>query len=307
MFDVSILISALIAFGPLGAAVGVLLLARRAYMGRARSPLPKGTIRVPGHRLMQEITDAQMDFAMYLFAVGISISLPLATAGVAAYINGTEPKWFLFGTIGVFASVWAIYRLVATARRIWRLTTGLDAELDTAHHLGKLAAKGYVIFHDIPAEGFNIDHLAIGPNGVFAIESKGRRKPLVSTRSAQRTHEVIFRDGALHFPTYSDRECIAQAQRQAKWCSSWLSRAVGTSIAVTPVLCIPGWYVKRAAPTPFPIVTSKSVNVISKLRTARLSPTDVRRIEYQVEQRAMTMASPLDAIGRGDGRVAVGT
>ncbi len=33
------------------------------------------------------------------------------------------------------------------------------------------------------ADNFNIDHLVVGANGVFAIETKGRRKPLVKGKN----------------------------------------------------------------------------------------------------------------------------
>lgn len=46
--------------------------------------------------------------------------------------------------------------------------------------LFSLAAESYKIFHDVPAEvsgkKFNVDHVAVGKNGLFAIETKTRRK-----------------------------------------------------------------------------------------------------------------------------------
>jgi len=31
---------------------------------------------------------------------------------------------------------------------------------------------GYHVYHDFPAERFNIDHVVVGPAGAFAIETK---------------------------------------------------------------------------------------------------------------------------------------
>ncbi|MBU1055794.1 MAG: NERD domain-containing protein [Proteobacteria bacterium] len=36
---------------------------------------------------------------------------------------------------------------------------------------------GYKVYHDFPAEKFNIDHIIIGPAGVYAVETKARQKP----------------------------------------------------------------------------------------------------------------------------------
>ncbi|GJM24502.1 MAG: hypothetical protein DHS20C16_09170 [Phycisphaerae bacterium] len=37
--------------------------------------------------------------------------------------------------------------------------------------------KGYRVYHDIQCDGFNIDHVLIGPGGVFVIETKTASKP----------------------------------------------------------------------------------------------------------------------------------
>jgi hypothetical protein len=52
--------------------------------------------------------------------------------------------------------------------------TGAEGEERTAAALGPLAAEGYVIFHDrrIPMSLANIDHIVIGPTGVFVVETK---------------------------------------------------------------------------------------------------------------------------------------
>lgn len=52
--------------------------------------------------------------------------------------------------------------------------TGADGERRTAAALVPLERKGWVVLHDrrIPGSRANIDHIAIGPTGVYAIESK---------------------------------------------------------------------------------------------------------------------------------------
>jgi hypothetical protein len=51
---------------------------------------------------------------------------------------------------------------------------GYDGELATAQELNQLMRHGYYVFHDLQAENFNIDHIVIGPAGVFAVETKSR-------------------------------------------------------------------------------------------------------------------------------------
>lgn len=52
--------------------------------------------------------------------------------------------------------------------------TGAEGEERTASYLDPLASEGYVVFHDrkIPLSKANVDHIVIGPTGVFVVETK---------------------------------------------------------------------------------------------------------------------------------------
>jgi hypothetical protein len=51
---------------------------------------------------------------------------------------------------------------------------GVAGERHTARFLDRLTRDGYVVFHDlaVPDSPANVDHLVIGPTGVFVIDSK---------------------------------------------------------------------------------------------------------------------------------------
>jgi hypothetical protein len=55
---------------------------------------------------------------------------------------------------------------------VWRV--GAEGEEATARLLAELEPDGYLVFHDlrVPRSRANIDHLVIGPTGVFVIDSK---------------------------------------------------------------------------------------------------------------------------------------
>ena len=54
----------------------------------------------------------------------------------------------------------------------WR--RGAQGKRRTARLLDRLVRDGYVVFHDLalPGSPANVDHLVIGPSGVFVIDSK---------------------------------------------------------------------------------------------------------------------------------------
>ena len=71
---------------------------------------------------------------------------------------------------------------------------------------------GYHIFHDIPADGFNLDHVAIGPAGVLCIETKTYGKPI----SGQTI--ISFEQGQVLVNGYAlTRNPIEQVKWNAKW------------------------------------------------------------------------------------------
>src|SRR6185369_10743752 len=130
---------------------------------------------------------------------------------------------------------------------------------------------------------FNIDHSAIGENGVFAIETKGRAKP--DRGRGQEDVRVVYDGQTLQFPTWSEKEPIEQAKRQAAWLSSWLTKAVGQQVSVTPALALPGWYVDRKA-RDFMIFSGKNPQFIAKITTDMvLSPELIQRVAHQIEQK----------------------
>jgi Nuclease-related domain len=107
-----------------------------------------------------------------------------------------DPKFYLVilvAMLGVVSMVWATFWFLRVSRlvdevRSWRF--GLRGEQAVAEKLAEreLAAAGYVVFHDLPAKRggkeWNVDHVVVGPGGVFVLETKVRAK-----RNATRDQE----------------------------------------------------------------------------------------------------------------------
>lgn len=110
-----------------------------------------------------------------------------------------------------------------TAKRYER---GAAGELATAEALDPLRAQGWVVRHDVawPARPrANIDHIAIGPGGVFVIDSKNW------------SGEVAVREGALLQNGRSRDRTVEAAAEAARAVSDALGGA-----PVTAVLCFTG-------------------------------------------------------------------
>lgn len=150
--------------------------------------------------------------------------------------------------------------------------------------LNQLMRHGYAVYHDFPADNFNIDHVVFGPNGVFAVETKGRAKP--TKKGTDKTWKVAFDGQALQFSNWTEREYLPQARRQAEWLAKWLSSAIGEQVQVRPVLALPGWYIERLKPSDVIIYNGKSPLSWASIKPETpLSDSMIQRIAHQIEQK----------------------
>jgi hypothetical protein len=109
--------------------------------------------------------------------------------------------------------------------------------------LEPLKRNGWYIFHDVPGlageRKFNLDHVAVGPGGVWAIETKTRRKG--RARRGFDPHKVFFDGTNLVWPWGEDPYGPEQAKFNSEWLQAWLLKRTGIRLGVCPVLALPGW------------------------------------------------------------------
>lgn len=298
MVQQTALIFGVVAASLLGPAVAIaaLVLRRRRARARRRSPLTGEMLRPPGHTLRGQLDDATIDLQWDVFQL---VAIPLLTL---AFVLGHGHLRGDLGmvthlaplvAVGVLAFVgFMLRKLWKAAERMDCLRAGLDAELAAGQELDQLMRQGAIVFHDFPANDFNIDHVVVSGEGVFAIETKGFTKPNGGRGKADAT--VEFDGSILRFPGWATKAPLEQAERQAKWLTKSLSAAVGAPIRALPVLALPGWYVKRTGRGDVRVLNGKELAGLLKARGAQsLSPQDVQRVAHQLEQRCRTVAPML--------------
>lgn len=136
---------------------------------------------------------------------------------------------------------------------------GFYGERYVAQFLYPLMREGYYVYHDfeIQAQGkpVNIDHILVGPAGVFVVETKTRRKR--KGRPGYKEHEVKYNGKYFDFPWGTDSYGINQAQANAKSLKRLLEGATQLkSIPVYSVLTLPGWMISQKEDFKNPAVVS---------------------------------------------------
>jgi Nuclease-related domain len=111
-----------------------------------------------------------------------------------------------------------------TDERAWR--RGAEGEERVGRQLSRLP-KGWYVFHDltIGSRGANLDHLVVGPGGVFALNTKNL------------TGNVWIGDHAIRH-NGKRTDFLRSVKREAQSASERLGRAVGFPVFAVPVLVI---------------------------------------------------------------------
>lgn len=283
------LIPLLSIFLPILVAVAVLFLIRfwQTRDGR-RSPLTDKLHHGPGEQLRRELEKASDGIDEALMSSSFigpflicAWALPRLDWSKVTFGLG---EWILsIFFLGMLA--WSIRKVTRLIAKRQRLRQGLDAELMTAQLLMPLASKGCQIFHDIPADGFNLDHVVIGTHVVFMIETKSRKKSGKGKQSAN----VEYDGKALRFPDHVTSKPVDQARHEARWLAEFLRGAAGENVPVVPVVALPGWYVNagRNAHLSDVIVLNPKMHgaFTAKRNGAPLSESLRNRVAYALIQR----------------------
>jgi len=254
---------------------------------RRRSPFTDtALLRPPGYSLHQQIEVLSENLNLYLIVIFFSAMVFISMIAVVAEQKGVAPypmNYPLHYAALVIIIGVCLYKMVRSMNRRNLLRLGYEGELVTAQELHKLMPEGNYVFHDFPADNFNIDHVVVGPGGVFAIETKTRSKRKSGNQAREARAE--YNGEEIVFPDFRDKSYLDQARRQAKWLANWLKNATGEAIDVFPVVSLPGWYVDRKTrhAGTFVVNPKQLRSVIQAKLNHRVDGKKIQQINHQLE------------------------
>lgn len=204
-------------------------------MARSRSPLKETPLRVPGQSIQREINRVLIDEAFVIFVL-ISVAIAWPTYEWFRWLTKAPVTPWLATVLAMFAFVYAFVRLASVRRKLEILKLGMEGERAVAEELDRLKNTGAIVFHDIVASSFNIDHVVLSRKGVYAIETKAISKAPGAKATFDGTTLLI--NGR---PPKKD--LIGQTIAAADWIKSILKSSTTRDYPVRPVLVLPGWFV----------------------------------------------------------------
>jgi hypothetical protein len=153
----------------------------------------------------------------------------VAAAGVAGQVLGSQVGLASAGLVGLAAAALAGWRLrFHPSEQVMAWRRGAAGERRTARLLDRLTRDGYVVFHDlaVPGSPANVDHLVIGPSGVFVIDSE---------QWSGSVHQGS--DGLMWHNHYR----LDRTLKTVRWEARAISHVLGTRAAA--LLCVHGAHV----------------------------------------------------------------
>ena len=183
------------------------------------------------------------------------VAATLGAGGAGAVVGSLlAPRLSLVGALTAVAAGWGLRFRSSPDAVAWR--RGASGERRTARLLELLERHGWAVLHDLalPGSRANLDHLLIGPGGVFAIDSKQYRGRLQLDAVGKLWH---------------GRYPLAPAVRAASWEADQAAQVLpDPGMAVVPIVAVHG------AQVPWGKVVTDGVPVVS----ARRLPSMLRQL-----------------------------
>lgn len=206
------------------------------------SPLVNERLNFPGESLKTKLSDMLDDVVFYLICAYSSLAVLIAI--IPTNLAELTAVKFLICVSCCLVILYVALNLKSNMSAALNYRVGLDGEEYTGQQLTLLLKHGADVFHDIPYKYGNIDHVVVGHDKVFAVETKAVRKPApTSIKNGKKHHQVEFDGKRIIFPTFGTTKPVEQAKRHAKWLRQHLSENIGLEINVIPVVALPGWWV----------------------------------------------------------------
>lgn len=197
--------------------------------------------RVQGESLQEKIRD-------YEFKVMEQILLPTVYVAFAVfvwliYVFSIQMDLFsaiVFSVIALVLVIRACFKVKKTRWVLKRYRKGLEGERLVGETLNQLSNESTFVFHDIPGERFNVDHIIVSTRGIFVIETKHFNRELC--------HEFFY-DGTMIYRIMKDGrrfpcpKLLPQIDGEARFIEQEIEHRADMKLPVIKVAILIGSYI----------------------------------------------------------------
>ncbi len=254
-----------------------------------KSPLRNPPLRNPAQSLLEHkeelLSDKLLGYVMY----------PMAFFLWAGYewvrlLHPMRPVPWGATVCACVVTAICIPKILQLKKQVRNINRGIEGEKSVGQFLEQFRINGYEVFHDIPGDSIkgekhNIDHVMIGPGGVFTVETKYVQKPSKGQCVIEKDGDVLRING--REPT---RNPVIQAKAQSKELARILATSTGQKYTAQPIVVYPGWYVKNLTPDTSVLVLHEDMisTALANSKTS-LTPDKVHLAAYHLSRHVMSI------------------
>jgi hypothetical protein len=249
-------------------------------MSGKRSPIKSKPLRTPGQSV-QERRDDLLNDKLFVPLVLTLMVCVMAFLEWVRYFRPADPNPYAYTAMAFIAIGYSAYKAWKIIPEARRLRLAMEGERAVGQYLERLREQGYQVFHDVIGEGFNLDHVVIGPGGIFTIETKTWRKPAKGSPKITFDGEHILVGGFT-----PERDPVLQAKAQSGWLRGLLSESTGRKFTVKPVIVFPGWFIeqKPGATKEVWVLEPKALPGFLSNAATVLTPEDVKLASFHLSR-----------------------
>lgn len=217
---------------------------------KRRAPISDPLLALPGETLQKNLNfENNKLIAVFSFSALIPSIILIFLMGqwinpALIQFHWEDILWMLIGGGSIAASIYATKKIMARRKAF---TAGLIGEIATAQFFTPLVREGWYIFHDLSFPRGNIDHVLVGPTGIFAIETKYRSK-YADIKGEQGALAEYDGNSILFSGRREENLPLQQARAVSGELSKYLRGKLGYAVPVRPVVSLPGWKIESYIP-----------------------------------------------------------
>lgn len=246
-----------------------------------KSPIKDNPLRNPAESLDKKIDSLVNDDAgRYILIAVLTVMLTILEWSRWYFDLPVTPGYFLI--LSLFVIPYCVFKIIQIKKQLKYLRQGRNGEKVVGQYLELLRETGAKIFHDIPGDNFNLDHVVISSSGIYVIETKTYSKP------DNGMPRIVFNGTSLSYCGVKDNnKPITQVKAASHWLKGLLKESTGKTYTVKPVVVFPGWFVEptsEAKNSDVWVLNPKALPTFISNSKEQLSSEDVNMISFHLSR-----------------------
>ncbi len=252
-----------------------------------KSPAEPKPIRQAGESLRKQMDDVWEKDIYDELVSGVVVFSSILMAWIVFLIPGYN--LLTMSILSIFGLGYLVHLgfKIKTKLHYYRcLKKGMLGERLVEEQLDEIRKSGFDVFHDFVLKDErgteNIDHIIVGPSGIFTLETKNW-----SAKGVPQDDRITFDGEVLKIGSHRQADkVLKQPRRQAAKLQSILQPVTQEPLWVVPILCFWDRYVQltRFNPTGLQVVNQRGISSFILAREQKYSPETVRKISAKLRE-----------------------